>query len=78
MNMYMFMYMYMYMYIHICICICICTCTYTCTSTFICVTPWNHGVNIAPGIGMFNPVSRDSPPGGCYGDPKICFYYMVL
>ena len=42
------------------------------------VTPWNHGVNIELGIGMFNPVSRDSPPGGCYGDPKICFYYMVL
>ena len=31
------------------------------------------GFNIAPRIGMFNPVSRDSPPGGCHGDWKNVF-----
>ena len=44
----------------------------------VCVTPCNRGVNIAPRIGVANPVSRDSPPGGCYGDRKIWFYYVVL
>ena len=42
------------------------------------VTPWNRGVNIAPRIGMFNPVSRDSPPGGCYGDRKMFLLYDFI
>ena len=46
--------------------------------TIINVTPWNRGVNIAPRIGMFNPVSRDSPPGGCYGDRKMFLLYDFI
>ena len=49
-----------------------------CSDNRIHVTLWNGGVNITLRIGTVNPVPRDSPPRGCYGDQRISFYYKVL